>query len=1060
MPPAAISRRARGQRERGQTIIVAMIILGVLLILGLVFLGIINNSIQNTSRRQTRTVTSDLAEAGIRFAHDQLLHSAEGADWRGNPTPPVPTPGTPNFTRDPDAIYTRLASGFALASGQIDRGGPDGLGPFVRVNFDNGRALIRVRYAPSDANIFSANPAGSLRNPGAVRNYLIIESVGRPGTVVANDPTFVSEGEAVQFRNFASAAQFQQALGQFRQRLQSANNRILTAFVSLGITETARFFTNKNKVSRPVELGVPRDLGATYVNPQTGATIQIGDTLRAQLGLPAIEESVGASRLFNVGGLGSLHSNADLTFYGQVDLYENPTLGDQVTVAGNITGSENAVVRVARREFNATTGTWDPQTVTTLNAGSELDSRSANFTTVGGVLRDGVPSADTLGYSRGVGYKVPPSIGVVDPDSNENRYVQMTRDSGLDVGNGNSGRFGHGSGVYIDNVADKQSSRSEAARQATGGTQSMVFDWLNPNHPESKYWSGPFYLPPGTTVELRHDGFLMARDGRAPADQRFWRTPTGASTSSSVIRYRLGPGTDGRLHLVNSYTPGITNIDGTLSAVDYQLGPAFNGVIHAEGNLRVRGVIPTDIQVSLVSGGTIYIEGSIVKGTIGNAWTARTPSDPEFANAGARINRPSRSMLALLARDYVAVNTTMLVGPSPLQALEPSSDANAVRVRQDAAGIGMLAEFTLGAVTATDLYNPSNWQPLAATYRDAISNTPINTRLILSHSMEDGAADRSLMSLSVNPGLIDTGALPAESTYFWPNDATNAASPILNVPAPTIPVYGLGVENWQRYPKYETRGFVLVNPSAVTLTGTLLTSTGVTGQYALNGQGTNALVLRPNQVNNVSANDGMLRKVAITPHDVRIEALIYAEDGAFFVIPGTWFNSDAGDRRDIYQARLTELVNGGQPLLQARAIADDERMTAFGSSPEAPFYGEPLDVRISISGAVAENMPPSMSEQAEWMRKWGWIPGQLGATGSNIPASHARGNPAFNTADQNFAPNLIISYDPVLASGRSDGFANLNSEARILRTDAVGRVLPPLPRLPVSPALAYFGDVN
>ena len=34
------------------------------------------------------------------------------------------------------------------------------------------------------------------------------------------------------------------------------------------------------------------------------------------------------------------------------------------------------------------------------------------------------------------------------------RYVTLTRESGSYVGTGNSGRFGHGSGVYVDNLDD------------------------------------------------------------------------------------------------------------------------------------------------------------------------------------------------------------------------------------------------------------------------------------------------------------------------------------------------------------------------------------------------------------------------------------------------------------------------------------------------------------------------------------------------------------------------------------------------------------------------------
>jgi hypothetical protein len=894
-----------------------------------------------------------------------------------------------------------------------------------------------------------------------VRSYLIIESIGRSGRFTSNDPTTSLAGDAVQFQGYADANAFRTALGTFRSKLQSANNRILTAFASIGITETARFITNKNRESRAAEIGVPSDLGATYVNPATGTAFSVGPNLASQLGLTSVEEAQSLSVLYNIGGLGSFHSNADITVHGTVNVFANVSLGDQFTVAGNVTGATGASLVVNRREYERTSGTWLPATTTVLAAGAQLESRSSAFTTVGGIVRDGSTSTDTDGYPRGVGYKTPPSIASTDPETNENRYALMTRDSGILLGSANSGRFGHGSGVYVDNFADRQSSRTETGRQSNPGTSSMVFDWLNPNHPESKYWYGSFYLPPGVVIDLRADGWLMTRDGRAPANERFWRGANGASTSFNTIRYRLGPGTDGLMHVVNSLTPGLANIDANLNAADYQLGPTFNGVVFTEGNARVRGVIPTDVQLSIVSNATIYIEGSVTKGITGTAWTARDSGDPEFTAVGARMQRPSRSMLGLLARYYVAVNTTMFMGPSAAQAIEIGRDVSTLRLRQDAGvtALTMTSEFVLGATATGDAYNPSAWAAAPLTYRDAITNTELTTQLLMNHTMEDGAADRSFMSLTVNPGIYDGAIQPPPSAYLFPNNERNAAAPLLGSPNPTIPVYGLGVENWQRYPKFESAAFPFLNPASATAAGLGITNTSVTGNYQLFTQGSNRLVLAPNQLNNVPTNDLMVRKLALAPHDVRIEALIFAEEGSFFVIPGTWFNTDANDRRDLYQQRVAALLPG-RTEPEARALANDERRIAFGSSPETPFYGEPLDIRIVVLGAVAENMPPSMSEQAEWLRKWGWIPGKLGATTSNIPRSHATSNPGFDEAANNFAPNLIVGYDAVLASGRSDGFANLNSEARILRRDAAGRILPPIPRLPVSPALAFFGDVR
>ena len=54
----------------------------------------------------------------------------------------------------------------------------------------------------------------------------------------------------------------------------------------------------------------------------------------------------------------------------------------------------------------------------------------------------------------------------------------------------------------------------------------------------------------------------------------------------------------------------------------------------------------------------------------------------------------------------------------------------------------------------------------------------------------------------------------------------------------------------------------------------------------------------------------------------------------------------------------------------------------------------------------------------------------------------------------------MIAYDPVLGSGRSQGFVNLTDDRGIVRRDDYGRPLPAVPRLPVSPALSYFGELN
>src|SRR5579872_1121152 len=199
-------------RRRGQTLVIAIILLGVLLLLGFVFLGVISHNINNGGRFQKRSVAQELAEGGIRYVHNQMLNGTLGADWRGGPTPPVATAADPNATSDPDALYTRQATKITYTASNgtqvYDQGGPDGLGFYTRVNFANGRALVRVRYAPSDAEVFANRPTGTLLTPGRARNFVIIESIGRQGVINPNDPTTLTAAPT-QFQNFGSALALQ-----------------------------------------------------------------------------------------------------------------------------------------------------------------------------------------------------------------------------------------------------------------------------------------------------------------------------------------------------------------------------------------------------------------------------------------------------------------------------------------------------------------------------------------------------------------------------------------------------------------------------------------------------------------------------------------------------------------------------------------------------------------------------------------------------------------------------------------------------------------------------------
>jgi len=778
-------------------------------------------------------------------------------------------------------------------------------------------------------------------------------------------------------------------------------------------------------------------------------------------------------------------------------------------VYGSIIGAESGANPSTLNLFVSTApgGTWTNPAAPTasLNNGNGLDSRSNLFDTYQGTLRDSIPETDANGFARAVGYKTPPSILVADPDTGVLRYVKMTRESGMLVGDGNDGRFGYGQGVYVDNIDDRQIPVDEPGRANIGSSQSLIYDWLNPNNGGSNSgWQGPFYVPKGAYLRLLSDGFTITRDSRASAGRRTWKNPDGSDSGSTTIRYRFGYARDGTgkairdasgkpiLYLVNTYSPFIPgqSINSPTADqsgfIDYSVGQPFNGVLYFEGNVRVRGQIPTDVPMLVVSNGTIYIEGSVTKGVVGNDFTFRQAGEVDadqgvtpgllIATPPSGIPRLSHSSIGLFAKDYVALNTTQFFGPDPNQTLEEVMDVPSavgfppIRVRNPGNSLTFDSELLLNRdpVTAlnpggaADVNNPSTWKPFGTGYTDAGGAGAISQDLILTHTMDDGPAPNTFFSLNVNPGLVNATEPPLPGpytapypTYLFTESTYNSAStyypPSYVTPGFTgastgyLPMYGLGSETWQRYSKFESTNFPIFDSTSTYNTDASflrdIAAPAANGFYYGLAEETNQFQIYPNNVGSAPTNDYLLARAALVPNDIRIDAAIFAEEGSFFVIPGNWFNPNPNDTRDNYASFG---ASGAE-----RQLA---RLESFGAGPSTPFYGEPIDVRVQIYGAVSENMPPPIGQQAEGLKKWGWIPYSTADTGHSVAGAHV---PA-GWGRTDLVPNMTITYDPMLGTGRAGGsIAN-----PLVRTDAYGRALPPLPRLPVSPVLAYFGEVN
>src|SRR5687768_1868679 len=305
-------------RAGGQTLVIVLIIMFVLITLGFVVMLVLGREIAATGIARERNISDDLAQAGVRYAYSQLRFSEDGADWRPEPPQPVPADVLPNVppglgpnsdpenltatNPDPDYFWLRR-QGIPGNADPNDRGGPDGLGCFTRLNYDTGRTLVRVLYAPSGSSLFVAN--GVDVNKSKLRSYTIIQSIGRPGAFNSLDPTSVRQPDPQNYRE-------------------------VSAIVPIGIIESGYYVTNKEERGQPAQIGNPLEFGANFRGNPVKTTKHFGGEVIIG---PGGQRTLGAP----------IYVNGDLEIFGNVtdpqgqtglQIYLNADFGDQVSVAG------------------------------------------------------------------------------------------------------------------------------------------------------------------------------------------------------------------------------------------------------------------------------------------------------------------------------------------------------------------------------------------------------------------------------------------------------------------------------------------------------------------------------------------------------------------------------------------------------------------------------------------------------------------------------------------------------------------------------------------------------
>ncbi|MGQ9696881.1 MAG: type II secretion system protein [Armatimonadota bacterium] len=939
--------RFRHRRQSGQTLVIAVMVMFLLSTLGAIFIAVLGRNMTRTQRHSDTLSAQYLAEAGIRYADSQLTYSPDGADWRPVPDNIVYDESDllrPNFKPDPDFRWLRpfapTEQGKEIpGTGGLRERGPSG--GFTRVPYGNGRFLIRVSYNPSNwigaplsSDVPNTPPThGDEYGPTPLSKYIRIESIGREGVVDPKDPTTFT------WTNLRHE---------------------LVAFKPIAITDYLLFVTNRDQSNATASIGVdPFPLADKL--PDGSLRKYTSDDVNVR----------GPGHLHNLASFyGPIRVNGNLMWRGRPTVYLNTDVApgqpvtatwraDAVEVAGEILlANKDAAVRVFTKPGRL--------------AENLPPSSSPSFNTLAGAYRDGLSGSDAFGQPRGVRRLEAPDIDAHATGSRVTRYRLLTRDSttnieGLSAEDAKrAAQAGLGAGIYIDN---------RRQRQVDSGSFSLVDDWLHPGNTVTSNWQGSLYVPPGVHIVLLPGPVLIPKgallDGRVAKEQfilpggaiRITRTDPGG-TWLTVDGKRTGQTTQ---YFQYPLLPGesVREVPGW--------APTFqNGVIYAEGNIRIRGKLPRDQLINgrpvgqsltIVSGGTIYIEGCVLKGD----------------RAGPNV--PRASGIALLARDYVCVNASGFF-VSPLETY--TADWNKVGDVAYASLYQPPFERYLGLVQSAEDFSryptdevSEHLMPGSRVVFGARSEVPparapgVKLELFTQHTAEDYAQ-------TAVPRSQGQGAYFGTAAWLLQNGVVHPW--------------------WNPHPVVTTLNLWTYEATPLLFQGGPPWRTDTSAENWL-------------EVRFHSGAPYLLARFAVAPLDIRIEAALYAQTGSFFVIPGVWFNTNLQDTRDNLERTKRRALSTGLP-----------------PKSSYPLALEPLDIKLTILGAVAQNRMASEKAQEEWAKHWGWT-----------PLTKPSGAPTAHGGD-----GLALQYDPELR--------------KTLRLDKFGRPLPIMPKLPVSPDLVYFGE--
>lgn len=1056
--------RWRGSRKlttkrRGQVLLIAVLLMGVILLVGILFAAIVSFNQEQSARHLDLVAAQLQADAGINYASAMLENSPQGADWRPRfvpyagtgtevitdsttwPKDPATWPNPPAKYEDgsvdfnffgPDGIEGTdddYYSDFEIVRGwfPLRHGSPSAPGDFIRMGY--------FRF-PDPNQVASSSGGKDAQNIG--RGYFLLQVTYDPDPPYEpGDPT--TQDRMSGYTKITSIGRSVQESNVFRR---------VVAYKPIGLMDNMRWITNKSGQASQAVLGVRANVdmdasGSWDPSGRESLYSYLSGPIRSEVPLYWAGQQVVASpstvfRLRDTPDAGEGYLRDDFVLAGR-GLYalDDPDAASGAAV--QVDGGANQILPLA----------LDPDMTTTVN-------------------RVHIGSRDVPAMAA-------PDLDATDPTSDVPRYAGVTRDSGrmtrvttADPTNGlatgdpvNTGYYGAGAGMYINNVNDVQF-RGADGRSDLNQLQS---DWLKtgtgtgPGGGETG-WNALFttYTPPGVEIEFFPTEQAVLDSSSAVS---WLSTPP---TSPGVLwwpRHQQGePGIkitrhDQRWRIAdNESGTWVVGADSgrNVMIIDYPKYP--NQVILAEGNARVKGILPLRNQVTrartydvtIVSNATIYIDGELMtaQDVHGRAYGTNDPAYAPADSLGAPSDPPTGPVLdentakvALLAKDNVVLNPTQLVpqltsGLVTAAADDPTNPTLADQhweLFPDAAG-ACYSQWRFGwpdIDTDADGYgNGSPGTPVGAGVTVAV--TPI-------HSGADPGPSGMGMTVWNEPDAATRAHLFTTVVGAFDPDTFLFLPPGSLLPGTTVSV-GENISN-AIMPNWQTPGRTPSVPFNNPLVPFPLSDTGPTREItkAIGDMNAISLFHRDPQVG-AGSTPYLLKKWKIEELTVdptsgyqlpqgaihaKINALMYAQRGSWFVIPGAYFDP---------KATTTDLNNDG-------VISPLESLYA------ARFRR--YNYEITVRGAITEDHAAPIGAVQTWTTRWGY-PIYTGS-GNTLALS-------WGTIRYQFDERLRMDRDqaPTTLTG------NTRSSSTLLTTPE--SMLPKLPCLPSSRTLIYTGGAS